>query len=159
MVKELDTSCVTNFTARIHKAMTRATHNGLTVGFEWEIPYLSGDYTDTPRGNQFFGEDWAHAHGFNAHNDSGGREMGSPIFNNIATARRFAKWLQEAAEEAWFLTTDNSEGHCGIHVHTSDNDMVGTYNSLEGSLDTRSTILWGLTNILLTIEDHVRQTP
>lgn len=159
MVKELDTSCVTDFTARIHKAMTRATHNGLTVGFEWEIPYRSGDYTDTPRGHQLFGEDWAHSYGFNTHNDSGGREMGSPIFNNISTARRFAMWLQEAAEEAQFLTTDNSVGNCGIHVHTSDNEMVGRDDSLDQPPSCRSTILWAVTNLVLNRQENAVWLP
>lgn len=131
MVKELDVSCIEDFSVRIKRAMTRATHGGLTVGFEWEIPMVDGEYARIPvdgPSNTPFTRDWANDHGFSCHNDSGGREMCSPIFQNVITARRFAQWLEEAASENRNFMVDRSNTNCGIHVHAADHLMTHDMN-------------------------------
>ncbi len=131
MVKELDTRCIKDFSSRIKKAVAKnASPSGITVGFEWEIhlrnstyPYQSWSSVQEDDPNNMFSRAWLSKHGFSGHYDSGGREVGSPIFNNVATARRFASWLQEAAEECNKLVPNQKRGiNTGIHVHATDLD-------------------------------------
>ena len=127
MVKELDVSMVSEYTTRISKAMAaNASPSGITCGWEWEIPVYLQDYerlipldSDDDVAHPF-SKAWARARGFSAHFDSGGREIGSPVFNNLGTARRFAKFIQEAAEENANLRPHYYGSNCGIHVHVAD---------------------------------------
>lgn len=119
MVKELDVSCVSGFANRIKTAMVdNASKSGLTLGFEWEIPMDDYDYRFN--GDEVLGQDWLHSRGFYGYYDSGGREVCSPIFNNVSTCRRFAKFLMESAEEAYNVYPGEHGGRCGIHVHVCD---------------------------------------
>lgn len=115
----------------------------VSVGFEWEIPaeiregectcdddyyededgchyecsYCCGedeDYVDTNDTTEGFIE----SHGFRTHIECGGVEFASPVFGNIATARRVADVLKGVALQDRAFESDPDEACCGIHVHT-----------------------------------------
>lgn len=138
MVKRLNTDCVRDFSGALKKAFTAAEErpSTVTVGFEWEIPYIQNARNEspfiTPGTNNPLNHENLRRLGFNGHHDSGGWEVGSPVFDNISTTRRFARWLQEAAEEDYRLRPDSPQlGNCGIHVHVSDKGTVPCHGTPE----------------------------
>jgi hypothetical protein len=125
--------------------------NKVSVGFEWEIPirntahecdcfddcdeddedvYCSCDEDDTRGTLSKSTKDFTSSHGFRMHYECGGAEFASPVFGNIATARRMAVRLKEVSSLDSFL--GHSSTHCcGIHVHASHKDYV-TQDEVQG---------------------------
>jgi hypothetical protein len=126
----------------------------VSVGFEWEIPvkttphecdcfdeydeddedaYCSCDEDDTRGSLKESTKDFARSHGFRTHYECGGAEFASPVFGNIATARRMAVRLKEVSSLDSFLG-HNTTHCCGIHVHASHKDYV-TLDQVKGIRD------------------------
>lgn len=89
----------------------------IDIGFEWEIPYIDHEGASIYR----FKEDYLVENGYSYHYDSGGLECCSPVFDNLATARSYARDLIDAAKKVESLNPDAEEdkqyGNTGIHVH------------------------------------------
>lgn len=120
MVKELNVDCVANYAEGLKSAFTGG-DKAITLGFEWEIPYVDRATTSNNLGSTELGVQSLHRKGMVGHFDSGGWEVATPVFDNLNRARYFARWLDEAAREIPFLEpTSTTIGNCGIHVHVSD---------------------------------------
>jgi len=144
---------------------------GLSVGFEWEIPLdmpdplpygLASPYSLLTRKawplNRY---NWE-AQGYDCHADSGGMELGSPIFENLVTARSHARAVIKVVDEEnqgylkprcqgqnSFPTQVHRNGwqrmetfkaDTGIHVH------VGALNLTEKEWQWLEIITWAMLN-------------
>jgi hypothetical protein len=96
----------------------------VSVGFEWEIPvrFNKRDRWGDMRAVSYSKRSvkFIETSGLRTHFECGGVEFASPVFGNIATARKMASGLKRLAFREPCLGENEGVFHsCGTHVHTS----------------------------------------